>query len=283
MGRLWREGVNRAVDVAVLRACPEFTEVLTIKRRSGEWALPGGFLDVSEEELMGALRELYEETGLTFEWFHFKHIFTGKVADPRNEEDRWIETTLFVVRLAAEWCWELEPRAGDDATDVRWLRCVDENIRTLYADHPRLVQMALKGGDDDDSDSKATETETKGESGGLRERGPSDSADGLLSGVRALREDSSAEQIRVSEDGERGDSQPATVQTVPETVEGLDADGLLGRASFLAILKRVAEREIKRIDGELCRAYLGGSFPELSGQLYGVERMLRELRKELGA
>ena len=58
-----------AVDSIVLQS-PNLKdiEVLLIKRGNdpfkGKWALPGGFLEMDESPLSGALRELEEETGI---------------------------------------------------------------------------------------------------------------------------------------------------------------------------------------------------------------------------
>ena len=49
----------------------------------GEWALPGGFVDIDEDLETAARRELEEETGITVGDIDQLHTFGAPERDPR--------------------------------------------------------------------------------------------------------------------------------------------------------------------------------------------------------
>ena len=61
--KLWYDGPNYTADSIVIS--PGLRQVLLIQRETGEWALPGGFIDQGEDPLVAAIRETREETGVT--------------------------------------------------------------------------------------------------------------------------------------------------------------------------------------------------------------------------
>jgi ADP-ribose pyrophosphatase YjhB (NUDIX family) len=120
MGRLRNKGPNHTVDIAIVHE--ETREVLLIQRRDGTWALPGGFIDAGEDDCTAALRELVEETNIDLdalpEPIRLDAIFTGHVYDPRQDIDRWVETSLFYVPVLQK----PEVLAGDDAQATKWAK-----------------------------------------------------------------------------------------------------------------------------------------------------------------
>ena len=56
----------------------ELDQVLLQKRSSGTWGLPGGLLEVGETLEQTAIREVFEETGLTIEELKLIHTFSGQ-------------------------------------------------------------------------------------------------------------------------------------------------------------------------------------------------------------
>ena len=89
--------------------------VLLIRRGNhpylGTWALPGGFVEMEEELVDAAARELQEETGVTGVPLRPFGMFGGVNRDPRT---RVISAGFFAV---APMC-SLAPGAGDDAADA---------------------------------------------------------------------------------------------------------------------------------------------------------------------
>ncbi|RCK81742.1 MAG: putative Nudix-like regulator [Candidatus Ozemobacter sibiricus] len=105
------------VDAAVLRPAAAGIEILLIQRGhepfAGRFALPGGFLDMDEEPVAGAARELGEETGIS--GLDLAPLMAaGKVGrDPRA---RCI-TLIFGALVKGD---DLHPRGGDDASHAGW-------------------------------------------------------------------------------------------------------------------------------------------------------------------
>lgn len=105
------------VDVALLRATPTGVEVLLIQRGrppfTGNWALPGGFVDENEPLEVAARRELREETGIMDIPLRQFAAFGDPGRDPRG----WTVSVVFWASVAG---LALAPQAGDDAAATRW-------------------------------------------------------------------------------------------------------------------------------------------------------------------
>ncbi len=99
----------------------------------GHWAFPGGFLNMDETALMGAKRELYEETGLKDAYIHQFHAFSDVNRDPR---ERVITIAYFaLVRIS-------DVKGGDDAAKAQWFP-LDE-VPPLAFDHDLMLREAIK-------------------------------------------------------------------------------------------------------------------------------------------
>jgi len=101
----------------------------------GEWALPGGFLDVQGDVdiVHTATRELAEETGLELSPEDFKEVgtFSNKDRDPR---ERVITIAHYaLVKLA-------EVQADTDADKAEWFSIKD--IPSLAFDHDKILRDA---------------------------------------------------------------------------------------------------------------------------------------------
>lgn len=130
-------------DVVVLAGAATAPSVLLVQRRhspfAGSWALPGGFVEESEQVAQAAPRELREETGLDLgaperEGLRLLGVYDTPGRDPRG----WTVSAVYVVRLPAQ----LEVKGGDDAGDARWFS-VDE-LPQLAFDHALIVADALR-------------------------------------------------------------------------------------------------------------------------------------------
>src|SRR6056297_1531579 len=109
-------------------------KVVLIKRLNppykGKWAFPGGFVDIDEDLLPAAKRELEEETGLRIEQLsQFKAY--GKVdRDPRGR-------TITIVYLG--FINEITPlRAKSDAKEAQWFDL--KSLPPLAFDHEEILK-----------------------------------------------------------------------------------------------------------------------------------------------
>jgi 8-oxo-dGTP diphosphatase len=101
----------------------------------GNWAFPGGFMEMDETTEECAIRELEEETGLTSVYLEQLNTFSGIERDPRER----VVTVAYLglVRIA-----EHVVTAGDDAEKVSWFRLKD--IPPLCFDHDFVLETAMK-------------------------------------------------------------------------------------------------------------------------------------------
>lgn len=133
--KLWFDGPNYTADGIVVHTASQ--QILLIRRQTGEWALPGGFIDTNESAKAAAIREVAEETNITVTGDDALLAFCGWVDDPRNTEASWIETSayLFMVDTVED------ATAHDDAADARWFAL--DSLPPLYASHSDIVHHAL--------------------------------------------------------------------------------------------------------------------------------------------
>lgn len=118
------------VDVAVLSG----DAVVLIQRKyapfEGQWALPGGFVDMDEGLEAAAARELQEETGLEGLALRQFRTYGEPGRDPRGR-------SISVVYVAHAGENMPEPRGGDDAAEARWFPL--DGLPPLAFDHARIL------------------------------------------------------------------------------------------------------------------------------------------------
>lgn len=101
----------------------------------GQWALPGGFVDMDEDLQAAALRELEEETGMTDVFIEQLYTFGHPGRDPRG---RVISVAYFsLINLS-----EHPVRAASDAKGVSWFPV--NQLPQLAFDHAAIIQTALQ-------------------------------------------------------------------------------------------------------------------------------------------
>lgn len=142
-----------AVDVVALALREGALQLLTIRRGAppfrGCWALPGGFVQVSDEGEQGedleraAARELAEETGFDVEtsgvYLEQLYTFGAPGRDPRGR----VISVVYLALVPADV--PLEARAGDDAAHAAWRaldEVLDEGAEALAFDHAQIIDMA---------------------------------------------------------------------------------------------------------------------------------------------
>ena len=133
--KLWFDGPNHTADAVILD--PHTDKILLIRRGdTGEWALPGGFIDIDEPAILAAQREAAEEAGITLG--DGQLVYQGIVDDPRNSEKSWIETSAYVFLASSKQ----GVSGNDDAIDAEWQPL--DALPPLYASHRDIVGHAFK-------------------------------------------------------------------------------------------------------------------------------------------
>ncbi|MBI5552983.1 MAG: NUDIX hydrolase [Desulfobacterales bacterium] len=108
---------------------------------AGQWAIPGGKVDLGETLAQAAEREILEETGLTIA--AGEPIFTFEVVD-RDAEGR-VRFHYVIVDLAAEFLGG-DLRAGDDASDARWVAPEELAALGVHQRTRELLQLKFNFG-----------------------------------------------------------------------------------------------------------------------------------------
>ena len=125
------------VDVVLLTIRNGRLSLLLVERGGfpykGAWALPGGFVDATEDADAAAARELAEETGLRSFPGHLEQLRT--YADPDRDPRMRVVSIAYVGFMP-----DLPPpTAGSDAAAVRWWEVEDLADVELAFDHARIV------------------------------------------------------------------------------------------------------------------------------------------------
>ncbi len=119
------------VDVVI----PSEKGVVLVRRGSepfeGQWALPGGFVEVGETVHEAAVREAAEETGLAVEISHLVGVYSEPDRDPRGHN----VSIAFLVRVLGG-----QMQAASDASEVE---VFDPATVELAFDHRRIIDDAI--------------------------------------------------------------------------------------------------------------------------------------------
>ncbi|MEO1349424.1 MAG: NUDIX domain-containing protein [Cyanobacteria bacterium J06635_15] len=113
-------------------------KVLLIQRKlppfQGEWALPGGFVQLDESLEAAARRELHEEAGIENVFLEQLYTFGEPKRDPRTH-------TVSVAYYALIKTHGYRLKAATDASDASWFNI--ETLPTLAFDHGQMVSVAI--------------------------------------------------------------------------------------------------------------------------------------------
>ncbi len=138
------------VDVVVFTLIDEALHVLLVQRPPhasepfpGQWALPGGFVDVLRDDDLHAcaLRKLREKTAVESPYLEQLGSWGGRLRDPRG----WSVTQVYFALLP--WV-SLRPRKGANAADVRWFPVDATGVTQpevgLAFDHGLILSAAVE-------------------------------------------------------------------------------------------------------------------------------------------
>ncbi len=146
-GFYWNWGPNYTADAVVLRHDLDEPHVLLIQRAdTGQWALPGGFIDPGEDALTASVREAHEEALIDLRQSQQSSVLTysGPLADLRTTANAWPETTVFRFDLPTEMAQRLplQYTGSLESPIVSWMpvRLVDDH---LFGSHRQLLSTAL--------------------------------------------------------------------------------------------------------------------------------------------
>jgi len=119
--------------------------VLLVRRgqppAEGEWAIPGGSVEIGETLQQAAQRELLEETGIVIQAGEPCFIFDVIQTDT----DGRVRFHYVVIDLLADYV-EGFPRAGGDAADARWVSAEELGGLTLSPKTRELLQQRFDFG-----------------------------------------------------------------------------------------------------------------------------------------
>jgi 8-oxo-dGTP diphosphatase len=125
------------VDAAVFDVSGKTPKVLLIKRGNepfkGQWAFPGGFVNMDEELEDAAARELEEETGLKGVELQQLHTFGKCGRDPRGRN-------ITIVFIGATE--DTKVKGGDDAAEACWFD-IDNLPENMAFDHDNVAAIAI--------------------------------------------------------------------------------------------------------------------------------------------
>jgi len=130
-----RPAVTADCIVITKEAAPK---VLLIQRGDnpfkGEWAFPGGFMNMDETTEQCAIRELEEETGLKVNEVHQIGAYSKVDRDPRGRT----VTVAYLAIVAAP----MAVCGQDDAAKAQWFPL--SALPELAFDHEEIMQDAVK-------------------------------------------------------------------------------------------------------------------------------------------
>ena len=126
-------------DAVVFAADSNGVKLLLIKRKNepfkGQWAIPGGFVEMDEELQDAAKRELAEETSLTGVELEQMHTFGTIGRDPRGRQ-------ITVIYMGLARPDQMAVKAGDDAQEAKWFDI--DNLPEMAFDHDNVTKMAIE-------------------------------------------------------------------------------------------------------------------------------------------
>ena len=139
MSRAYPEAPRVGIGVVLLRG----DEVLLIRRGRmpalGAWSLPGGAQELGETAEAAARRELREETGLEAG----ELVLAAHVDSIHRDAAQRIEFHYTILDFAGLYQGG-EAVAGDDVTDIAWVRATEFDRYELWSEARRVIGIARR-------------------------------------------------------------------------------------------------------------------------------------------
>ena len=128
------------VDIVAFSVQNQKLNVLLIERAeppfAGMWALPGGFVQIDEDLISAAERELEEETGVQGAYLEQLYTYGAPERDPRG---RVISVAHFALIPSNK---PIQSSGGSDAVQAQWHPI--HQLPPLAFDHLEIVNYALR-------------------------------------------------------------------------------------------------------------------------------------------
>ena len=125
-------------DALIFYRDQESANLLLIQRGQepykGQWALPGGFINMDEDLHEAVKREIEEETGLNLTGFEQLRTFGKPDRDPRHR------TVTVAFYIFVDQCYDV--KGMDDAMNAKWFSI--HELPQMAFDHEEIVSYAFK-------------------------------------------------------------------------------------------------------------------------------------------
>ena len=135
---------NSVVPAAVALVAREDGAVLLMRRTdNGNWALPGGAIEMNESVVDAAIRETLEETGILVEVTGLLGVYTdpGHVIHFTSNDEVRREFSIVLTARPVDG----EPTTSTESSEVRWVAPADLAGYTMGTAMRRRVDDYLRG------------------------------------------------------------------------------------------------------------------------------------------
>lgn len=126
-----------AADIAVFAYGEGALHLLLVVRGNypykGNWALPGGFINMDEDLLETAERELEEETGLKNVYLEQVSMWGKPGRDPRDR-------TITAFHMALVDKEKVKVQAGDDASEAEWFAITNYIEKRDFFEEEKVIR-----------------------------------------------------------------------------------------------------------------------------------------------
>ncbi|HEU4914384.1 MAG TPA: NUDIX domain-containing protein [Candidatus Saccharimonadales bacterium] len=142
-GAMWIWGPARTTDAVIQK---DNHTLLARRADTGQWSIPGGFVEDDETAKEGMIREVREETGLTIpKNARITQTYSGPVADIRLTAHAWPIDTSYLVELPEGGPLPEVTCADNESTEVLWAPTQElrQDRLALFGAHRFLVHQAL--------------------------------------------------------------------------------------------------------------------------------------------